>query len=174
MNEQFVSFIFIKKKSCQPSNLFGIWHQMFFPFDRLVTKSQLTKYEMSVDVFCCQVRLSSFLFKLKHQQNPLDIKDIGIQVDPYLQFIILTLIHGENALIGGNFKIFGRAVFEVIEVKFRYFELKFFRQKRTALNLKIEQTIKFKPLITKDFRATLGLSKSWKVFTQHCYFQTFI
>ena len=114
---------------------------------------------MSVDVFCCQVRLSSFLFKLKHQQNPLDIKDIGIQVDPYLRFIILTLIHGENALIGGNFKIFGRAVFEVIEVKFRYFDLKFFRQKRTALNLKIEQTIKFKPLITKDFRAARAIEK---------------
>ena len=55
-------------------------------------------------------------------------------------------------MIGGNFKIFGRAVFEVIEVKFRYFDLKFFRQKRTALNLKIEQTIKFKPLNTATFR----------------------
>ena len=62
----------------------------------------------------------------------------------------------------------------LVEVKFRYFDLKFFRQKRTARNLKIEQTIEFKPLITKDFWAALGLLKSWKVFTQHCYVQNFI
>ena len=40
---------------------------------------------------------------------------------------------------------------EVIEVKFRYFNLKIFRQK-TAPNLKIEPTIKFKPLNTATFR----------------------
>ena len=43
---------------------------MFFPLDRLVTKNQITKHQMSADGFGCQARLSSSLFKLKHQQNP--------------------------------------------------------------------------------------------------------